>query len=597
MTKPIVPIFYAFDDSFAKYAVVSITSMMEHADNQRQYVIHVLSTGLSAEMQETIRALANEQFEFRFVDVTEYTRSIAHKLPLRDYYSMTTYYRLFISEMFPEYDKAIYIDSDTVVLGDISQLYDQELGQNLVGAAHDQVFVQMDVYGTYAEEVLGINRNQMFNAGILLINCRAFRQEQVLAQFIDLLYMYNFVVTQDEDYLNLICKDRVLWLDQRWNTLIIGEIPYDVRQSYIVHYNMVAKPWHYEDCRYQDIFWEYAAKTPVYEDLRRELAEYTQEQREMDAYSGDRLAETAQRETQRPDNYLKLKNAGKLKSADRIRVLQKIADLESQGIFDMDVEEDPPGRELKPDEVDYLQEKMTSRLKAHMTFSIARPFLRYILKEKRMIVKDIVGIENYNSLNSGAIVTCNHFNAFDSFAMQMAYEASTQRGKRKLYRIIREGNYTSFPGFYGMLMRNCNTLPLSSNAGTMIKFMRATNTVLQNGDLVLVYPEQSMWWNYRKPKPMKNGAFSLATRNHVPVLPTFITMDDSDVLGDDGFWVQEYTIYIGTPIYPKEDLSRAENISWLMEENARQWKEIYETHYGEKLQYLCDNASEQEINV
>lgn len=92
-----------------------------------------------------------------------------------------------------------------------------------------------------------------------------------------------------------------------------------------------------------------------------------------------------------------------------------------------------------------------------------------------------------------------------------------------------------------------------------------------------------MWWNYRKPKPLKKGAFTLAARNHVPVLPIFITMDDSDVLGDDGFWVQEYTIYIGTPIYPQEELSRMENVRWLMEENARQWKEIYETHYGEKL--------------
>lgn len=593
MNKPLVPIFYACDDNFAKYALVSMSSMIEHADKERQYVIHVLNTNISPEIRENMQALANEQFAIRFVDVTEYTRSIAHKLPLRDYYSMTTYYRLFISEMFPEYSKGIYIDSDTVVLGDISKLYDQELGQNLVGAAQDQVFVQMDVYGTYAEEVLGIDRSQMFNAGLLLINCQAFRQEAVLAQFIDLLYMYHFVVTQDEDYLNLICKDRVLWLDQRWNTLIVGEIPYDIRQAYIVHYNMSAKPWHYADCRYQEIFWEYAAKTPVYDDLRRELASYTQEQRQRDAYCGHRLAETAQRETQRPDNYLKLKNAGKLKSADRIRVLQRIADLESQGIFDKDVEEDPPGRELMPDEVDYLRQRLSSRLKARMTFSIARPFLKYMLKEKRMIVKDIVGIEHYNSLHSGAIITCNHFNAFDSFAMQMAYEASTQRGKRKLYRIIREGNYTSFPGFYGMLMRNCNTLPLSSNAETMKEFIRATNTVLQNGDLVLVYPEQSMWWNYRKPKPLKKGAFTLATRNLVPVLPIFITMDDSDVLGDDGFWVQEYTIYIGTPVYPKEELSRMENVRWLMEENARQWKEVYEAHYGEKLQYLCGEPAEQ----
>ena len=60
---------------------------------------------------------------------------------------------------------------------------------------------------------------------------------------------------------------------------------------------------------------------------------------------------------------------------------------------------------------------------------------------------------------------------------------------------------------------------------------------------MLVYPEQSMWWNYRKPKPLKKGAYTFAAKNHVPVLPCFITMEDSDILGDDGFYVQEYTIH------------------------------------------------------
>lgn len=590
MTKPIVPVFYACDDAFARYALVSMQSLIENADPDRQYILHVLYSRLSPEKQQQLAGLERPGFRLRFVDVTDYTRSIAHKLPLRDYYSMTTYYRLFISEMFPEYDKAVYIDSDTVILEDIAQLYDRELGTHLVGAAPDQVFAQMEVYGTYAEQVLGIDRFRMFNAGVLLLNCRAFRQEQVLGQFIDLLYIYHFVVTQDEDYLNLICQERVLWLEQRWNTQGIGEIPYDIREAYIVHYNMTSKPWHYEDCRYKEVFWEYAARTPVYQDLRQELADYTPEQKLMDERCGNRLAQTAWQEANRPDNYLKLKNAGLLKREDRIRVLQKIADLESKGIFDIDVEEDPPSRELLPDEVDYLQEKLTSRLKARMTFSLARPFLRRILKERQMIVKEIRGLEYFDSLQSGAIITCNHFNAFDSFAMQMAYEASAQRGKRKLYRIIREGNYTNFPGFYGMLMRNCNTLPLSSNMDTMKKFFRATNTVLRSGGLVLVYPEQSMWWNYRKPKPLKKGAFTLAVRNGVPVLPVFITMDDSDVLGADGFWVQEYTIHICPPIYPKAELGRGENVRYLMEENSRQWRSIYEEHYGEKLHYLCDDA-------
>ena len=57
--------------------------------------------------------------------------------------------------------------------------------------------------------------------------------------------------------------------------------------------------------------------------------------------------------------------------------------------------------------------------------------------------------------------------------------------KRRLYRVIREGNYTNFPGFYGMLMRNCYTFPLSSNRDTMKKFLSSMDTVLQHGDFML----------------------------------------------------------------------------------------------------------------
>ena len=115
--------------------------------------------------------------------------------------------------------------------------------------------------------------------------------------------------------------------------------------------------------------------------------------------------------------------------------------------------------------------------------------------------------------------------------------------------------------------------------------MQGVNTHLQAGDFVLVYPEQSMWWNYRKPKPLKEGAYYFAARNNVPVLPCFITMEDSDIIGDDGFPVQEYTIHIGKPIEPDEQKSHKENVQIMMEENSRVWREIYESAYGIPLYY------------
>ena len=115
--------------------------------------------------------------------------------------------------------------------------------------------------------------------------------------------------------------------------------------------------------------------------------------------------------------------------------------------------------------------------------------------------------------------------------------------------------------------------------------MDGVNTHLRNGDFVLIYPEQSMWWNYRKPKPLKEGAYYFASRNGVPVLPCFITMQDSDVIGEDGFPVQEYTIHVGEPIYPRDSVSHKENAHAMMEENSRVWREIYEKEYGIPLIY------------
>ena len=582
-----IPIFYACDDNFVKYTIVSLRSMIENASTDYKYHIHVLHTFISDEMKNRLYELENENFRIEFNDVTEQLEAIYERLPIRDYYSKTTYYRLFIAEMFPDYSKAIYIDSDTIVQGDISKLYNIDIKDSYVGACHEQAMVQVDVYGTYVEKVIGISRHNFFNAGMILINCDQFRDRRVLDQFVSYLHVYDFVVTQDEDYLNLICKDHVCWLDQRWNTEIFGNIPYPIEEANILHYIMTSKPWHYGDCRHGDIFWKYAAMTSVYDEIKDVLATYTDEERERDAISGDNLLALAIKETNREDNYLnRLNRTGRAR--DRVEVLKKIEDYERKGLFDLDVEDDPPSKVLLPEDIEYLKKSPIDQLKTKMAFAAARKFVKNLIDEKKLIIKEIRGLEHFKALDCGAVITCNHFNAFDSFAIQLAYDAAEQP-KRTFYRVIREGNYTSFQGFYGELMRNCNTLPLSSNYKTMQKFIKAVNELLSQGHFLLVYPEQSMWWNYRKPKPLKAGAYQFAAKNNVPVLPCFITMKDSDIMGEDGFFVQEYTIHIGAPIYPDETLGRRERTEKMMSENFEIWKNIYETEYQIPLSYTTEN--------
>lgn len=591
MKETIIPIFYACDDAFVKYTVVSMHSLIKNASREHKYILHILYTEISDEMKNVVNKLADDCFEIRFVDVTPYLQSISDKLPLRDYYSKTTYYRLFIAEMFPDYTKAVYIDSDTVVRGDISKVYLTDIKDAYLGACHEQVMVQIEQYGSYVERVVGVSRYNFFNAGLMLINCEQFRLHFVLDKFIDYLHYYNFVVTQDEDYLNLICKDHVYWLDQRWNTEVFGTLPHPVEQAEMLHYIMTNKPWHYDDCLYGEYFWEYAKQTEVYDALLAVLKAYTDEEKARDAKSGENLLALAVKETQREDNFLNRINRDK-RAKDRVEILYKIEQYEREGRFDEDVENDPPGRVLMPDEIEYVRKTKAEKLKTKFAFKMAHKFVDELIADRKLIIKEIKGVENFHALESGAIITCNHFNAYDSFAIQLAYEAA-QQPQRNFWRVIREGNYTSFPGFYGFLMRHCNTLPLSSNIDTMKKFFNAVDELVKNGDYVLFYPEQSMWWNYRKPKPLKRGAYLYAARSGAPVLPCFITMQDSDVMGEDGFYVQEYTIHISPPIFPKQGLNHRNQAEYMMKKNYETWKDIYESVYHIPLSYTTQENTEQ----
>lgn len=586
----IIPIFYACDDNYVKYAMVSMKSLILNASKDYQYQFFILNTGISEETKEKAKHLEEENVKIEFVDVSSQLAEMEKKLPLRDYYSLTTYYRLFISDMFPQFDKVIYIDSDTVVPGDISELYNKDITEFYVAAVRDQVVIQNDIFGEYVEKVLGLDRNHYFNAGMLMMNCKLFRDECVFDQFVHLLNAYTFVVAQDQDYLNIICQNRVYWLEANWNCEIFGEIP--CKDDFkIIHYNLASKPWHYKDFPLAEHFWKYAEMTEDYDTIVREREQYTDEEREMDNRSGNHLVQLAISEINNENNYLNIVKNSDGKAKDRLEVLDRIAKLEQEGKFDVDVEIDPPSQVLMPDEVDYLNKTLGGKLRTRYAYKIARWFLNMLLYKKKLIIKEIKGIENFRRLNTGAIITCNHFNAFDSFAMQIAYDKSWHR-RRKFYRIIKEGNYTSFPGFYGFLMRNCNTLPLSSNYETMKKFVSAVDRLLKKGHFVLIYPEQSMWWNYRKPKPLKKGAFTFASRNQVPVLPCFITMEDSDIMGDDGFYIQEYTIHIAEPIYPDPNKSRPENAEYMRKKNYEIWKQIYEETYNVPLEYSCGAVNE-----
>ena len=270
-------------------------------------------------------------------------------------------------------------------------------------------------------------------------------------------------------------------------------------------------------------------------------------------------------------------------SESRRKVLNKIKEYERAGRFDEDVEDDPPAPELLPDKVDYLCKKPSSKFDRKIANIIGDRYFLNLIKKDILVIDGVTGEEHLSALQNGAIITCNHFHPFDNYAVFHCIRKALP--KKYLYKVIREGNYTNFPGLYGYLFRHCNTLPLSSNRRTMMNFMSAVNTLLKRGESILIYPEQGMWWNYKKPRPFKVGGFKMAYKAGVPVLPTFITMRDDERLDGDGYPIQRMTVHILPPIYPETELGEKRGAEKMKEQAFALCKAKYEEVYGVPLVY------------
>lgn len=295
-----VPIFFSCDDNYIPYLAVSLESLEHNADKNRNYQIKVLHANTISEAnQNKITEKYNvDPFNIEFVDISKFVEGFSSKLHTRDYYSKSTYYRLFIPNLYPQYDKALYLDSDIVVLGDISKLYDVDLGDNYVGAIPDGCVQLIKEFQDYVENRIHVKSyKEYFNAGILLMNLNTLRQDDFEGMFINMLSNVTFSVAQDQDYLNAICGGRVKFIPSIWNQM---PFPSDVdeRDICLIHYNLDMKPWHKDGVLYEDKFWNYAKRTNYYDHILRVKANFTQEMIDKAAEQTAKLIAATKREAE-----------------------------------------------------------------------------------------------------------------------------------------------------------------------------------------------------------------------------------------------------------------------------------------------------------
>lgn len=202
------------------------------------------------------------------------------------------------------------------------------------------------------------------------------------------------------------------------------------------------------------------------------------------------------------------------------------------------------------------------------------------------IETEIVGLENIKDIKTGAIITSNHFNPLDSTIIRKFIK---KIGKKNLYIVAQETNF-AMTGLVGFIMNFADTIPISGKISYMKKdFPTIIENILNNRDYILIYPEQEMWFNYRKPRNLKPGAYHFAAKNNVPIISCFVEMIDKEEKDNEEFNKVKYVLHILEPIYPDKIKSIKENVTYMMEKDFEQKKEAYENAYGKKLDYKFED--------
>ncbi|MBR4735551.1 MAG: 1-acyl-sn-glycerol-3-phosphate acyltransferase [Bacteroidales bacterium] len=267
----------------------------------------------------------------------------------------------------------------------------------------------------------------------------------------------------------------------------------------------------------------------------------------------------------------------------REEAIENIRKAASEGRFNDKTEPFDPSPDpaaLKADILDYVSKLGTPGFK--LKNFAARAIVDLWIKKWSDGVNEIEGMENLDAVKGPAFITSNHFNPFDNgIHRTMARKA----GRGRLVAISQGTNFV-MPGLNGFILRNIDVIPLIQDASYMGgAFRELMGKSLDAGRFILIYPEQEMWFNYRKPRPGKRGAFLFAAEYGVPVVPTFVEMVDLPAEVAPGFHDVKLILHVLPPIFPDPSKSARENSFLMCDSDYNARKSCYERCYARPLSY------------
>lgn len=282
-------IVFAPDNNYCKYFGVALLSLIDHSRKEDNYDLIVFESDITERNKKLLQSLLPPNFSLRFFDINDFISEQigAISFETREYWSISMYYRIFIPILMQKYKKVLYCDADICFNQPLDELFNIDFEGKELLAVWDSITPIMNLDKGRArhilEELALPNPQEYFNSGVLMFNIPAIKLDNYLESFKTALTTKELRFP-DQDILNIMFNGKLKTLPMKYNYQYhlpifrknyLNEIWGDFIKDFlaarenpvIIHYTSSRKPWHAPQEEWANVFWNYARKSPFYEEI------------------------------------------------------------------------------------------------------------------------------------------------------------------------------------------------------------------------------------------------------------------------------------------------------------------------------------------
>lgn len=281
-------------NEYVPYLYTALTSIIENSSINHNYDLLIIEKDISDKNKEKILKLSRTNISIRFYNFSDFIKKYGFNFYTLNHVSIETYFKFCIPLLLKNVSKCIFLDSDIIVKDDLYKLYSIDMEDYPLCVTHCCLISGLYNYHNkirdYVNNQLCLpNVKNYFQGGVLLINTDKWNELNATELLIKSVQQNDFVYV-DQCALNIFFANSVKFIEQKWNyetkqrgfasaykltdTKILNIHQNAKKEPYIIHYSGKHKPWLYPDEEFADIWWQYARKTPFYEEILTRMIQY-----------------------------------------------------------------------------------------------------------------------------------------------------------------------------------------------------------------------------------------------------------------------------------------------------------------------------------